>query len=53
MSWYSLDITLTKLDYDTKKFAPRLCDKEDVGELLFNSGGLFICPPKEGLKMEN
>ena len=27
---------------------PRICTAEDIGSELFDSGILYICPPKDG-----
>jgi hypothetical protein len=38
-------------DYNSTYVSPRVCEEEDIGKKLIDTGNLFICPPKEGLYM--
>ena len=51
--WMQLSVESADSTPKYKKISPRICDVEDIGKELFDTGILAICPPKKGLTMEN
>jgi hypothetical protein len=42
-------LNISKSTWNPKK--PRICGPEDIGEKLYNTGTLYICPPADGIEM--
>ena len=53
MSFVYSETRITSHLFQTKSFEyARVCDADDIGNDQYNSGLLFICPPKKGLSTE-
>jgi hypothetical protein len=54
--WQQTNIDQSKkrpFNNDRTNYPARLCERDEVSHDIYDAGAMLICPPKEGLSMQN